>query len=85
MFTDADMQFIRRLKAGQIAWDDLPVILQDTLFEFFQPNMPYTIQKARDDDPVNWMTRRLHWITHDGPSHVLPPVQALAEYLRPSP
>ena len=33
--------------------------LYEELYEYFQSEMPYGIQKARDGDPVEWITMRL--------------------------
>jgi len=33
--------------------------LYDELFEYFLEDMPYGTQKARDGDPVEWITMRL--------------------------
>ena len=33
--------------------------LYDELFEYFLEDMPYGTQKARDGDPVQWITERL--------------------------
>ncbi len=33
--------------------------LYEELYEYFQSEMPYGVQKARDGDPVEWITMRL--------------------------
>ena len=33
--------------------------LYDELYEYFLEDMPYGTQKARDGDPVEWITMRL--------------------------
>ena len=33
--------------------------LYEELYEYFLPDMPYGTQKARDGDPVEWITMRL--------------------------
>ena len=36
--------------------------LYDELFEYFLEDMPYGTQKARDGDPVQWITEHLEYL-----------------------
>ena len=36
--------------------------LYDELFEYFLEDMPYGTQKARDGDPVEWITDHLDYL-----------------------
>ena len=44
---------------GEIDFYDLPVQTRDTLYDFYQTDMPYGVQKARTGDPDEWILRQL--------------------------
>lgn len=44
---------------GEIDFYDLSVQTRDALYDFYQYEMPYGVQKARTGDPDVWILRRL--------------------------
>jgi hypothetical protein len=44
---------------GEIDFYDLPVQTRNTLYDFYQTDMPYGVQKARTGDPDEWILRQL--------------------------
>lgn len=44
---------------GDSDYYDLPDATRDALYEFYQPEMPYGVQKARTGDPDTWILNRL--------------------------
>ena len=45
---------------GITSYDNLCQDLQDRLFEYFMPDMPYGTAKARTGDPDQYITDHLH-------------------------
>jgi hypothetical protein len=44
---------------GEIDFYDMPVLTRDALYDFYQTEMPYGVQKARTGDPDTWILNRL--------------------------
>jgi len=44
---------------GEIDFYDMPVQTRDTLYDFYQDEMPYGVQKARTGDPDEWILHKL--------------------------
>ena len=44
---------------GNLDFDELPRKLIDKLYEFYLPDIPYGVAKARSGDPYQWMAKRL--------------------------
>ena len=58
MITKEDeIKIIRILEGEMEIYDDQE--LSDKLYEYYQYEMPYGTQKARDGDPYEWMHERL--------------------------
>ena len=58
---DAVKAILKKHGSLETEIDDLddPKLMQD-LFEYFQEDMPYGTQKARDGDPDEWIADRLY-------------------------
>ena len=53
------LEGVRAFAEGDKDWFELSDTVRDALYEFFQPDMPYGIQKARTGDPDVWIAERL--------------------------
>jgi hypothetical protein len=45
--------------AGDVDWFDLATDVQDKLYWFYMPMMPYGTAKARTGDPDRWIAERM--------------------------
>ena len=46
--------------------DQLPTSITDQLFEYYQEDMPYGVQKARTGDPYEWIFDKLETLLNHG-------------------
>ena len=59
-FSKDEVKLLKSVDAGVLDHDDLDSELQDRLFEYFLPSMPYGTAKARTGDPVQFVIDNLH-------------------------
>jgi hypothetical protein len=60
VFSKDDVKLLKSVDAGTLDHDDLDSELQDRLFEYFLPEMPYGTAKARTGDPTQFILDHLH-------------------------
>ena len=59
-FSKDETKLLKSVDAGTLDYDDLDSELQDRVFEYFLPSMPYGTAKARTGDPVQFILDNLN-------------------------
>ena len=59
VFSSDELAQIQLVHEGELDYDDMSEGLNDKLYEYFLPEMPYGTAKARDGDPVEFIIAHL--------------------------